>query len=127
MSFNLHYTQHGKQARIKIEGNFVIYSIGKWKALILEKINDIEVLLADFEKVSHVDSAAIQILISTKKFFIKNNKKFTIVNHSSKLIEYLDIYGLIGCFEDKILVSAKERENYQFRYGLKRLPKNLKL
>lgn len=127
MSLALHYTQNGKRAQIEVEGSFVVYSLGKWKELILEKVQEIEVLSADFGKVTQVDSAGVQILISTKKFFLEKNKKFIIINHSPKLLEYIDVYGLIGYFEDKISVSAKERENYQFRYGLKRLPKALKL
>lgn len=127
MSLDFHYFQNGKRAHVEVNGDFVVYSIGKWKEFILEKIHNIEVLSADFGKVTEVDSAGVQLLISTKKFFIENGKKFTIQNHSPKLIEYIDIYGLIGYFEDKVLVSAKEKDKYQFRYGLKKLPKTLKL
>ncbi len=126
MNLNLHYKQIGKQGQLELEGSFVVYSISKWKDCILEKIPEIETLKADFSKVNQIDSAGLQILISTKKLFISENKKFTIIKHSPKLIEYLDLYGLIRFFEDKISISSKEKEKYQFRYGLKKLPKFLK-
>lgn len=127
MELHLYYTQVGKRGSLVVEGALVIYSLARWKEVVLEKAKEIEILTANCSKLEQLDSAGLQILISTKKFFYKAGKKFIITNHSTQLLEYLDIYGLIGYFEDKVQITAKDKENFSFQYGLKRLPRILKI
>lgn len=126
MGFQLEPTKKKGEYKVSVDGNFDIYSLPAWKNLIVNNIKEIEVLVLDLEKLKDLDSAAIQAIIITKNYFRRLKKKFSIINHTVSFLTYLDTFGLVGFMEDKIQISQKEKENYKFNYGMKKVPGILK-
>lgn len=111
--------------RIVLPEKFNIYSLNPVKQDVLNALNAGSDVLADASKVTEADSAAVQFLISCKNEFRNSGRSFSIVSHSSALLDLLDIYGLVGFFEDRIRMSQADREKYSFQYGTKRPPKGI--
>lgn len=111
--------------RIVLPEKFNIYSLNTVRQDILNAMNQGMNVIADASKISEADSAAVQFLIACKNEFRKSRKTFTIVSHSPALLDFLDIYGLVGFFEDRIRISQSDREKYSFQYGMKRPSKGI--
>lgn len=122
MGFLLEPTKNKGEYKVSVDGNLDIYTLPSWKKIIVNNIKEIEILVLDLENLKDLDSAAIQALIITKNYFRKLKKKFIIINHTVSFLTYLDTFGLVGFMEDKIQISQKEKENYKFNYGMKKVP-----
>lgn len=111
--------------RILLPEKFNIYSLNSIRQDVLNALQLGLNIQADASCVSEADSAAVQFLISCKNEFRIKSRTFSIVNHTPALLDLLDIYGLIGFFEDRIRISQTDRQKYSFRYGMKRPPKGI--
>ncbi len=98
-------TVEGKNLKIKIseksqgnisvnfDGEMTIYSVGKIKNVILDKIADAESLEADLSGVSRIDTSVFQLFLKAKIEAEEENKSFKIVNPSRETRRIFDLYG----------------------------------
>ncbi|TGK04215.1 STAS domain-containing protein [Leptospira langatensis] len=107
--------------RVDLIGEASIYSISEWQ----ERLNSIlqknplrlEIDAGGLEK---VDSSFLQSLLLLKRESLAMSWDLSISNHSHSLLEFLDLYGLIGYFQDRIRISKKDSSSLKFAYGLEK-------
>lgn len=106
---------------LKLIGDFTIKSVAKIKED-LEKffLEDCDFFVLDLSEVREFDSLGLQLLLALKLHLNKSGKKLKLVHHPISVIKYLDLYGLIGFFGDKIKISKEIRQNLLLAYGLKK-------
>lgn len=115
----------GTEDRILLPEKFNIYSLNRIREDVLNALNQGMNVLADASIVTEADSAAVQFLVACRNEFRNSRNTFSITGHSPALLELMDIYGLVGFFEDRIRISQSDREKYSFQYGMKRPPKGI--
>lgn len=115
-----------KGIEISIQGDLNIYNLHFVKAKILLSILNTKSIEFDLFGITEFDSAAVQFFIALKKHCQKSKKKLILKNHSSSVLQIFGTYGLIGFFEDKVYISASEKDKYPLKYGTKKIPVSLR-
>ncbi len=105
------------------EGYLTIQYVSKWK----EKLISLSVtpgnrITIDLNKIHRIDTAGIQLLIFTKKFFLEKQVSVHFVNHSLPVLKAYDLLGLVSFFGDKIKVLKDNSSELEFSYGTRREP-----
>lgn len=100
-----------------LEGKFTLASIEVAAPALRELQARFPYLALDLAGVITFDSAAFQLLATLKKEAAKNEHKFKLINHSEAVIAVLELYGAVGLFRDKIILSGGLQAE-RFRYGL---------
>jgi anti-sigma B factor antagonist len=118
MSLEIKISNQANYCKLSLLGECTIYNVSKLKESLLEAIEKNQNVLVDLEKVNDFDTAAVQLFISAKNTAKKYNKKFKLISHPNCFIAILDLYGLTRFFGDKIVLTADERKNYSFQYGI---------
>jgi anti-anti-sigma regulatory factor len=113
------YKQHtrGEYCIAAVEGDFALPQL-EFAANSLKTLSqEFPCLALDLSEVKTFDSAAFQLLAVLKKDAARRGTKFKLINHSAPVKNLLTLYGAIGLFRDKVIVS-EEWKNDRFRYGL---------
>lgn len=127
MSFEIKVSELGqKNSRpifhLELSGEASIYFVLDWKSKIQSLLDKnpirIEIDTSSLEK---VDSSFIQSLILLKKDSLDRSWDLAILNHPKCLLEFYDLYGLIGFFQDRIRISKKDSSEFKFSYGLEKV------
>lgn len=105
---------------ISVMGDLNIYSSPKFIEELHNAFNGFSKIALDLAGVAELDTAGLQTLVAAKKESAKTNKALKIVNHSSVVIRFIDLLGLVGFFGDKIKIPAEERSKYSLKYGIKK-------
>ncbi|TGL59461.1 STAS domain-containing protein [Leptospira sarikeiensis] len=103
-------------------GEASIYSASDWKeklGSLMEK-NPVRIEI-DVSALEKVDSSFVQSLIILKRESFSKSWDLAILNHPNCLLEFYDLYGLVGFFHDRIRISKKDSGVLKFLYGLERV------
>jgi anti-anti-sigma factor len=111
---------------IVMKGTVNIYNLNYVKEKILSILDSAKQIIFQLDGIDEFDSSAAQFFISLKKYCDKNSIKLSLKDHSHTVIQILDAYGLIGFFGDKVRISASDKKNFSFKYGMKRVPISLR-
>ncbi|TGJ99150.1 STAS domain-containing protein [Leptospira semungkisensis] len=107
--------------RLDLFGEACIYSISEWQerlnSLLQKNPLRLEIDTGGLEK---VDSSFLQSLLLLKRESLRMAWELSILNHSYCVLEFYDLYGLIGYFQDRIRVSKKDSSSFKFAYGVER-------
>ncbi|PJZ69513.1 hypothetical protein CH373_16340 [Leptospira perolatii] len=99
--------------KIILEGDASECLKSEWKSVLSSVLasspSRIEIDLASVRK---VDSSFIQSLIVLKKQSYRKGWSLVLSNHSPALLEYFNLFGLIGYFRDVIKLSKNELAPY---------------
>ena len=120
MSLEVKIQNLSNHCRVSLIGKCTIYNVLKLRQSLLEVINRNQNILVDLEKVNDFDTAGVQIFIAAKNTTKQTQKKIKFISHPTCVIAILDSYGLVGFFGDKIVLTAEERKEFPFRYGIKK-------
>ena len=100
--------QQGKSqaasAHFAIEGEMTIYRAAELKETIKPHIDRAGVDEIDLSKVSEIDAAGLQLLISAKLEASLRDKQLHFVGHSKPVLEMLDLCDLGGFFGDQVVI-----------------------
>lgn len=97
--------KRGKQCKLALEGELTIYNAVELKKGLLKYLKSSHQLEIDLSHVDELDTAGLQVLACAKKDAANNNVPFSLVNHSSSVIEVLDLYNMTSYFGDPVLIS----------------------
>lgn len=78
------------------------------------------VLEVDLSSVSEIDTAGMQILLSLRNSLRRKGGRLRLISHTPAVLSLMDLYGLVGYFGNRIVLSPSERGRYGFRYGMKK-------
>ncbi|MBK8394490.1 MAG: STAS domain-containing protein [Leptospiraceae bacterium] len=122
MSIEIKITNQTNHCKISLVGRCTIYTVSKLKESFIEVIAANQNILIDLEKVTDFDTAGLQLFIAAKNMGTRENKKIKFISHPVCIIALFDLYGLTSFFGDKIILTAEEKEQFVFSYGIKKLP-----
>ncbi len=91
-------------AHLAIEGELTIYRAAELKDVILPHINGANVIEIDLSRVSEIDSAGLQLLISAKLEAMIRDKQLSFIGHSKPVQEIFDLCDLGAFFGDQIVI-----------------------
>jgi anti-anti-sigma factor len=120
MSLEIKVQKFSNHCKVALVGKCTIYNVTRLKQALLETINNNQNILIDLEKVSDFDTAGMQLFISAKNTVKLSQKKIKFTSHPICVIAILELYGLTSFFGDKIVLTATERQQFSFRYGIKK-------
>jgi anti-sigma B factor antagonist len=98
--------QDDSMTELVIQDEMTIYTVLEQKNSLLPYLEADKKLQLDLYEVSDIDSAGIQLLILMKQQAQKLNNQFSLVHHSSAVIEVLELLDLVSFFGDPVVLSA---------------------
>jgi anti-anti-sigma factor len=126
MSFTVEIDENDQVCNLKIIGRLNIYNVKEFKEMILPIIQRVPAMIVDTSEVIEFDTSFLQLFVSIKNYCYKLGHIFKIKAHSKVLIQLLDIYGLVGFFADKIVLTSQQKQEFKFLYGTTKLPPSLR-
>lgn len=103
---NLRQESRDGRHRLAIEGGMTIYEAADLKPAllkILETAGELEISLAG---VTEMDSAGFQLLYLLKRESQQSGKKLSFVEHSSAVLDVLDLFNMVSFFGDPLLIPS---------------------
>jgi anti-sigma B factor antagonist len=95
----------GKQCKLALEGELTIYNAQELKEGLLQYLQSSSQLEIDLSHVDELDTAGLQVLACAKKDAVNNDIPLSLTNHSTSVIEVLDLYNMTAYFGDPVLLS----------------------
>ncbi|MCB1142043.1 MAG: STAS domain-containing protein [Leptospiraceae bacterium] len=126
MSYTVELDETDQICNLKVNGRLNIYNIKEFKDIVSPIIERVPALIVDVSEVIEFDSSFIQLFISIKNYAYSLGHIFKITSHSKPILDLLDMYGLVGFFADKVVLSAAQRSEFKLNYGTSKLPPNLR-
>jgi anti-sigma B factor antagonist len=127
MSFFIKVTQDTNLTRVFLSGECTIYQVSSLKTKLQELLGSSEAVSIDLSEISDFDSSCLQLFLSLKKTAIRANKKVSFVAHSEPVLSVFGLFGLIGAFEDKVVIKKEMSLRVPLSYGLKKYPNFMKI
>jgi len=91
----------------RIQGELTIYRAAALKQELLEFLDQHNSIDIDLSEVSEFDSAGIQILLLAKKTALSKEKSLRLVEHSTPVLEGLELLNLSSYFGDPLFIPSK--------------------
>ena len=98
---------NGNVLPISIEGDLTIFRVGEVNNLILPAISLSQEVEIDLSRVTDIDAAGLQLLVSAKIEALNQHKTLRLSGHSAAVTDAIDLCGLSGFFGDPIHISSK--------------------
>lgn len=92
---------------ISIEGDLTIFRVGELNKAILPALSLSQEVELDLSRVTDIDAAGLQLLMSAKMEAWKQQKTLRFTGHSAAVTDAIDLCGLSGFFGDPIHISSK--------------------
>jgi anti-sigma B factor antagonist len=108
--------EHAEYCIAIIDGDFILPHLESATNALRILAQDFRNLALDLSRVRAFDSAAFQLLAVLKKDAARRGTKFKLINHSPAVKNLVELYGAIGLFRDKVIISG-QLKNDRFRYG----------
>jgi anti-anti-sigma factor len=90
-----------------IEGEMTIFRAEELKEAILPLIANNDEIEIDLSKVTEIDGAGLQLMISVKLEAWQHQKELHFIGHSAPVTSAIDICGLSNFFGDPIVISSQ--------------------
>ncbi|MDE2120440.1 MAG: STAS domain-containing protein [Betaproteobacteria bacterium] len=92
--------------RVELHGAMDIYAAQTLHARLLELLRAHPRLELDLAGVDEIDSAGVQLLMSTKRAAAGQGRNLALVAHSPAVLETLELCQLLGFFGDPVVETA---------------------
>ena len=112
--------EKGEHSIVNLKGELTIYFAAQTLDAIYDTLNKTDKIAIDLSGILEADTSGIQALVVIKREAMRRQKTVKYVNHSEIIVRLIDLLGLVGLFGDKIKIPAENRDNYAFRYGVKK-------
>lgn len=101
--------QHNQdQCRVVINDELTIYTAAEMKTRLLELLADNRLLEISLAGVSEIDSAGVQIILLLRREAERLEKELIFVNHSTAVLDVLELLNLVSYLGDPVVIPAKE-------------------
>lgn len=95
----MHHTTPSLRRILVLEGPLTIYTAAERKDLLLELFPLAREVEMDLASVDELDTAGLQLLVLAKQESLRQGCSLILSNHSSAVIQALDLSGLHAYFE----------------------------
>lgn len=92
MSLNIKEIRDGKVLTLELEGRMDTMTAPELERVIAEKLDGVETLILDLEKLDYVSSAGLRVLLSAQKK-MKAQGKMEVCNVNELVMEVFEITG----------------------------------
>lgn len=92
--------------RMRLLGDCNIYHAGALKSALLDALHAQATLELDLAAVTEIDSAGLQVLMAAKNLARAGEQTLRLLNHSTPVLELIEIYDLAAWLGDPLVVSA---------------------
>ena len=92
--------------RFPIEGELTIFTVSKLRESILPLIEKNDEIEIDLSRVSEVDAAAMQFMVSAKQEAILRGKTLRYTGHNKPVLDMIDLCDLGGFFGDQVVITS---------------------
>ena len=96
-----------KVLQLAIEGELTIFRVAELKEVIMPAISLSQEVEVDLSRVSDIDAAGLQLMISAKLEAWEHSKTLHFIGHSATVTDAIDLCGLSGFFGDPIHISSR--------------------
>jgi anti-anti-sigma factor len=93
--------------RVVLEGELDIFSAQPLFEQLKPCLEQDQNLTLDLAKVSRIDSSIVQIFMLARQHLQAKGCEFNLVHHSEAVILALESLGLVGWFNDPVLLSGR--------------------
>lgn len=101
----LRYEEQNNKCAVTLEGEMTIYTAAELKEKLLAVLDYPQELEVNLSDVSEIDSAGIQLLMMLKKERSAHQRSFSLVEHSTVILDAFETMGLVPYFGDPVIVS----------------------
>lgn len=92
---------------LNLEGELTIYHAAEIKPEVFEALDRCEQMHIHLGSVSEIDTAGLQLLILAKQEALRADKALHLIDHSSSVMELIDLFGLSGYFGDPVFIKSQ--------------------
>lgn len=104
-------TQQEDPVRLSAGNEITIYTVSELKESLYKEWKQVDgATEVDLSEVDELDSAGIQLLLQMKADSERHCKPVHFVNHSSVVLENLELLNLISRFSDPVVIPADKTE-----------------
>ena len=89
---NIEKTQNGSELLIAVDGRIDTNTAPQLDAELKNKLDGIDTLIFDLEKLQYISSAGLRVLLSTQKVMMKQGKMI-LRNVPSEIMDILEVTG----------------------------------
>lgn len=97
---------------LQLQGDCNIYEAGSLRLELLSVIQESSEAELDLSKASECDTAGIQVLMAAKLLARSLGKQLSYVNHSTSVLDMIEIYDLASWLGDPLIVSANSKAKH---------------
>lgn len=92
---------------LNLEGELTIYHAAEVKPEVIEALDRCEQMHIHLGSVSEIDTAGLQVLILAKQEALRAGKALHLTDHSTAVMELIDLFGLSSYFGDPVLIKSQ--------------------
>lgn len=109
---------NGNVVKLKSPQEITIYTVEKVYSELLNLFDEFNEIEMDLSEIEELDTCGFQVLYAIKVFSYREGKFIHFINHSDNVLKFIDLFGVAGFFKDRIAVSKRKRDLFDFSYGL---------
>lgn len=109
---------------VGISGELTIYAVSELLNDFMDIYTNAKQIQLDLSEITAIDTAGAQFLIFLKKIYSGENS-IKLIRHSKPVLKIFDLYGLTGFFGDPLSIKSSQRNEFSFKYGLKKHPERM--
>ena len=98
------------RCEITVDGDLTIYEANELKDGLVASLGAHREITVDLARVAEADTAGIQVLVALKRAALRDGKRLVLANHSTAVVEVLDLYNLSGFFGDPVVLSEHREQ-----------------
>lgn len=91
---------------LNLEGELTIYHAAEIKPEVIEALDRCGQMHIHLGSVSEIDTAGLQVLILAKQEALRAGKTLHLTDHSTAVMELIDLFGLSSYFGDPVLIKS---------------------
>ena len=96
-----------KLLHIPVEGEMTIFRAQELRESIMPLVSSNDEIEVDLSRVTEVDAAGMQFMISIKLEAILRGKTLRYVGHSKPVLDMIDLCGLGEFFGDQVIIGSE--------------------
>lgn len=101
-----------RKCRAHLDGELTIYTAAALKEKLQEVLDEPRELEIDLASVTEIDTAGAQLLMFVKRERARHGRAVTLSNHSGCVLDAFDLLGLVGYFNDPVVLTREQGEKH---------------
>jgi anti-sigma B factor antagonist len=91
---------------VHLEGELTVYRAVELRMTLQAALAEAGDLELDLARVTELDSAGVQLLLSAKKTAVASQRRLRLMNHSPAVLDVFERFNLAGHFGDPLVITG---------------------